>query len=189
MRNTQFCACVAAIPDLHKRYQRRHAGRTQVHLRDHHPPATDRWKQKAHQVVKYATRLHTSYARAFIRIHFSRVVMWTAPESPLHTFVLKLNIFTGWFQSTCKTAYPRLKCTNVPYKCASARYNEHTVVCFSKVQCSSFNMSFRPPVRPFVLDFSWIDLVAKQDACMETCLQKLRKRLLVRSFLGSAPMN
>jgi|NorSeaMetagenome_1021524.scaffolds.fasta_scaffold155264_2 hypothetical protein len=93
MRNTQFCACVAAIPDLHKRYQRRHAGRTQVHLRDHHPPATDRWKQKAHQVVKYATRLHTSYARAFIRIHFSRVVMWTAPESPLHTFVLKLNIF------------------------------------------------------------------------------------------------
>ena len=77
----------------------------------------------------------------------------------LHCTLLYSNSIslTGWFQSTCKTAYPRLKCTNVPYKCASARYNEHTVVCFSKVQCSSFNMSFRPPVRPFVLDFSWID--------------------------------
>ena len=56
----RFCVSVSvfvvvAILDLHKRYQRRHAGRAQVDLRDHHTYATNRREQQTHQVVNMHT--------------------------------------------------------------------------------------------------------------------------------------
>ena len=58
---------VVAILDLHKRYQRRHAGRAQVDLRDHHSYATNRREQQTHQVVNMHTEcIHNAFTRAFV---------------------------------------------------------------------------------------------------------------------------
>ena len=58
---------VVAILDLHKRYQRRHAGRAQVDLRDHHSYATNRREQQTHQVVNMHTEcIHNAFTRSFV---------------------------------------------------------------------------------------------------------------------------
>ena len=68
----RFCVSVSvfvvvAILDLHKRYQRRHAGRAQVDLRDHHSYATNRREQQTHQVVNMHTEcIHNAFTRAFV---------------------------------------------------------------------------------------------------------------------------
>jgi hypothetical protein len=65
----RFCVSVSvfvvvAILDLHKRYQRRHAGRAQVDLRDHHTYATNRREQQTHQVVNMHTGcIHAAFTR------------------------------------------------------------------------------------------------------------------------------
>ena len=58
---------VVAILDLHKRHQRRHAGRAQIDLRDHYSYATNRREQQTHQVVNMHTEyIHNAFAHPFV---------------------------------------------------------------------------------------------------------------------------